>query len=98
LKKLYSQNKIKQFVLEKIDISVLSGNYKVEIKSNTLDKKLESMLKSSEIAFGIFSKLPPSHKKNYINWIMDAKKPETRLKRLKEAMNKLENNQQFGLK
>ena len=45
-----------------------------------------------------FDALASSYKKQYIGWIMTAKKHETREKRLKEAIILLEKNQKLGMK
>jgi uncharacterized protein YdeI (YjbR/CyaY-like superfamily) len=37
-----------------------------------------------------FRNLAPSHRRYYIHWIMDAKKEETRKRRLREAVSRLE--------
>jgi len=50
------------------------------------------------IAAANFNKLPPSHKKQYMLWIMDAKRPETRLKRISEAIAVLEKGEKLGMK
>ena len=34
----------------------------------------------------IFNKLPSSHQKEYIKWIEEAKKPETRRKRIQKML------------
>jgi uncharacterized protein YdeI (YjbR/CyaY-like superfamily) len=45
-----------------------------------------------------FESLPPSHKRMYLGWILDAKRDETRLKRLAEALRNLEQGKRMGLK
>ena len=45
-----------------------------------------------------FQRLAPSHRRNYIRWIIEAKKEETRQRRLQEALQKLERNEVLGLK
>jgi len=37
----------------------------------------------------VFNKLPPSHKEEYIKWIDEAKKPETRAKRILKMIDML---------
>jgi uncharacterized protein YdeI (YjbR/CyaY-like superfamily) len=37
----------------------------------------------------IFDKLPPSHKREYIKWITEAKRPETRQRRVASALDRL---------
>jgi uncharacterized protein YdeI (YjbR/CyaY-like superfamily) len=42
-----------------------------------------------------FEKLPPSHQRQYLGWILDAKREETQQKRLAEAIERLENEQRL---
>lgn len=59
---------------------------------------LEEALKRHPVAWENFQRLAPSHRKNYVRWIMDAKKEETRQRRLQEAIRMLEANETLGLK
>jgi uncharacterized protein YdeI (YjbR/CyaY-like superfamily) len=59
---------------------------------------LKAGLMTSPQAWENFSKLPPSHRRNYIGWISDAKKEETRQRRIQEAIVRLEKNERLGLK
>jgi uncharacterized protein YdeI (YjbR/CyaY-like superfamily) len=59
---------------------------------------LKEGLMTSPTAWENFSKLPPSHQRNYILWVSDAKREETRQKRIKEAIERLEKNERLGLK
>ena len=45
-----------------------------------------------------FQNLAPSYRRLYIGWIMNAKKDETRARRLREAVALLEQNKKLGLK
>lgn len=54
-------------------------------------EELSQMLKSDQKAFEFYQSLSPSHKKRYLYWIMSAKKEETRIKRMKEALILLNN-------
>jgi uncharacterized protein YdeI (YjbR/CyaY-like superfamily) len=45
-----------------------------------------------------FDRLAPSHKRQYLGWIMDAKKAETRLRRLGEAIDMLTKGEKLGMK
>jgi uncharacterized protein YdeI (YjbR/CyaY-like superfamily) len=45
-----------------------------------------------------FNNLAPSQKRLYIYWIMDAKKEETRKRRLQEAIGRLNEGKKLGLK
>jgi uncharacterized protein YdeI (YjbR/CyaY-like superfamily) len=59
---------------------------------------LKAGLMTSPKAWENFDRLPPSHKRNYIGWISDAKKEETRQRRIQEAIKRLEKNERLGLK
>jgi hypothetical protein len=55
-------------------------------------------LSADPVVWENFNNLAPSHKRNYIGWISDAKREETRQRRLKEAMKLLAQNKKLGLK
>jgi len=55
-------------------------------------------LKANKKAEKYFNSLALSHKRLYIFWIMDAKKEETRIKRLKEVIGLLSEGKKLGLK
>lgn len=58
---------------------------------------LKAGLMTSATAWENFTKLPASHQRNYILWISDAKREETRQKRIREAIQRLEENERLGL-
>jgi uncharacterized protein YdeI (YjbR/CyaY-like superfamily) len=60
--------------------------------------ELSAALKSNSKAKQNFDALAPTHKKHYIAWIAFAKKPETRRKRVTEAVALLEKNEKLGLR
>ena len=49
-------------------------------------------------ASNYFNTLAPTHKRQYVFWIMDAKKEETRMKRLQEVVGLLNEGRKLGLK
>jgi uncharacterized protein YdeI (YjbR/CyaY-like superfamily) len=63
-----------------------------------LPEFIRAGLESSPKARAYFESLPPSHKRLYLGWILDAKREETRLKRLAEALRDLEEGKRKGLK
>lgn len=58
---------------------------------------LESALKQSPAAWESFQRLAPSHRKEYVRWITEAKKEETRQRRIQEAIRRLEANEKLGM-
>jgi uncharacterized protein YdeI (YjbR/CyaY-like superfamily) len=65
---------------------------------SALSEDLLARLQADEVAWASFNRLPPSHRRQYIGWIMDAAKPETRRRRLEEAISKLATSQPMGMK
>jgi len=62
-----------------------------------LPEWLKEGLMANPAAWENFQKLAPSHQRNYIGWISDAKREETRQKRIREAIEKLKRNEPLGL-
>jgi uncharacterized protein YdeI (YjbR/CyaY-like superfamily) len=60
--------------------------------------EFEAALKKNKAARESFNQLAPSHQKQYIMWVAMAKRPETRDKRIKEAIILLEKGEKLGLK
>jgi uncharacterized protein YdeI (YjbR/CyaY-like superfamily) len=59
---------------------------------------MERALKAHPRARHHFEKLSPSHRRKYFAWIDSAKREETKLRRLQEAIRLLEQGQLLGLK
>lgn len=55
-------------------------------------------LESFPVAAENFNKLSPSHRKQYLQYITSAKRPETRQKRMAESIAHLEKGEKLGLK
>ena len=51
--------------------------------------ELKQALNKDEDAQSIFNKLPPSHQKEYVTWILEAKREETRLRRVSKTIEML---------
>ena len=45
-----------------------------------------------------FDKLAPSYRKHYVGWIVTAKRPETKQRRIAEAIALLEKGEKLGMK
>jgi uncharacterized protein YdeI (YjbR/CyaY-like superfamily) len=60
--------------------------------------ELEEILRANPLAWENYHKLPPSHQRMYRGWIMDAKKEETRRRRLEQAIPDLEQGKSLGQK
>ncbi len=63
-----------------------------------MPEELENALNANKKAKSYFDSLTPSYQRQYIGWIASAKRDETREKRIKEAINLLEQKQKLGMK
>jgi uncharacterized protein YdeI (YjbR/CyaY-like superfamily) len=64
----------------------------------TLPAELMGVLQANGRACENFLKLAPSARRLYVAWILDAKKEETRLRRLREAIELLAAGRKLGMK
>ena len=71
---------------------------KAEKKEPEIPAYLEEALKAHSAAWENFSKLAPSHRRNYVGWITSAKRAETREKRIREAVERLTRDEPLGMK
>jgi len=102
IRKLIKDERMTETGLAKIDRSNL--NKKGETLRDKLKKdliiphKIKLLFMADKKAWDNFNKLAPSHKRNYVGWIISAKKEETQTKRVKEAIRLLSQNKKLGLK
>jgi uncharacterized protein YdeI (YjbR/CyaY-like superfamily) len=62
---------------------------KKQMDAITILTEVKRALSKSPKAHAIFEKMPPSHKREYVKWIAEAKKPETFQRRLEQLIPKL---------
>lgn len=88
--------------LKLVEIAKESGRWDEIVKPPELDYDLhpafESALQANPTAQENFHGLTPSYRKQYTGWINHAKRPETRRKRIQEAIERLEKGEKLGLK
>lgn len=63
-----------------------AGDAKAPKSALALPAEMESCLKRDEEVWEHWEKLPPSHKKEYVEWIIDARQDETRKRRIAQAL------------
>lgn len=59
---------------------------------------MKKALAANQAALDNFNKLAKTYKRDYIGWIISAKREETRKRRLREAIQLLEQNEKLGMK
>jgi len=63
-----------------------------------LPPSIEKALRANRAAWTNYNALAPGYRKQYAGWLASAVKPETRRKRLEEAIQLLEHNKKLGMK
>jgi len=63
-----------------------------------LPRYIQAAFRKHPVAWRSFERLAPSHRRRYIGWIETAKREETKVRRLKEAMRLLTSGKPLGLK
>lgn len=103
--RLIQQECMTVFGLQKIDSYVKTGKIKwddpiVEIdygNINNTPKIIFDFLKQNDSSWKQFKDLAPSYRKEYICWVLNAKRDETRQKRLAKILKKLEKKTKPGM-
>jgi uncharacterized protein YdeI (YjbR/CyaY-like superfamily) len=101
VEKLLKQGKMTKAGMRYVDYAKKHGIWdKVEEPQPVFEfsDDLLKLLKANKKAIHFFESLSPSQQKLYKQWVMSAKKPETRLRRCKEMIGLLEKEQKLGVK
>lgn len=97
---LIKDEKMTEHGLKKIKMAKKNGMWtKIQLQENisNIPKEFEIALTENIIAKSNFESLAQSHKKQYIYWIADAKREDTKNRRIAQAMDMLKNNQKLGI-
>ncbi|MGA3068572.1 MAG: YdeI/OmpD-associated family protein [Tepidisphaeraceae bacterium] len=95
MRMLIRDGRMTQAGLAKFDPKLLEKEpRKKQAPKKTRDPKLPQFVRQALIANPMalehFETLPPSHRRRYLQWILSAKKEETRERRLKQAVSMLQ--------
>ena len=88
VEKLIAENKMWPAGLEMIEIAKKSGTWDAlnEIDNEIMPDDLLKQFKKNKKAYNNFLTFPSSSRKIILLWVMEAKREETRLKRIKETV------------
>ena len=90
LKDLPSDKQMVAYIKEAMKLN--DEGIKVKKEKPTVKKELPTppdllaALKKNKKAWAVYEKFPPSHKKEYIQWVEDAKREETRSNRIQQTV------------
>jgi uncharacterized protein YdeI (YjbR/CyaY-like superfamily) len=99
--KLIKEGRMTGFGLAKIEAAKGSGSWgrdRRPVISMHIPQELSKAFARNRKAKDFFEGLAPTYRKHFIGWIVTAKRPETRAKRLKESLALLASGEKLGLK
>jgi len=102
--RLMAEGRMTEAGLKKIDSYLKTGRVEwpalpaSEKTAFSVPEFITQELSKHEPALQNFNKLAPSHKKHYVLWITQAKRPETVQKRIQEAISLLVKDKKLGMK
>lgn len=101
VEKLIRQGKMTESGLKTIEIAKKNGRwYKATDAEKTFEftPEIFALLIAAQGAYAFYQSLAPSHQKQYKQWVMSAKREETRLRRADEMIRMLEKGLKVGMK
>jgi uncharacterized protein YdeI (YjbR/CyaY-like superfamily) len=86
--RLLEEGKIAPSGLEAIELAKQNGTWTAldKVEEMEIPEDLQKAFNKNKTAFGYFDKFPRSSKRNILEWIMNAKRPETRQARIEETV------------
>jgi uncharacterized protein YdeI (YjbR/CyaY-like superfamily) len=92
--RLIKQGLMAKAGLELIALAKQNGRWTAlnDVQNSVIPDDLQKALNKNKKASGYFAAFPPSSKRIILEWILNAKKPETRQKRIEETVTLAENN------
>ncbi|CAN5391346.1 YdeI/OmpD-associated family protein [soil metagenome] len=94
VKMLIKEKRMQPQGMKMIEIAKETGTWTAldKVEKIYLPKELADQFKKDRIAFEYWKKFPPSAKKAILQWIDNARKPETRMNRILETITKAHDN------
>lgn len=88
MEKLLKSGLISRAGLESIEIAKQNGTWTAldEVEELIVPADLKNEFENNKVAFDNWEKFPRSSKRNILEWIMNAKQPKTREKRIEETV------------
>ena len=94
VEKLVEKGMMSKSGIEAIEIAKQNGTWNAldEVEEMTIPEDLKRAFDTNSTAFVYYDKFPRSSKRNILEWILNAKRPETRQKRINETVELAEKN------
>jgi len=102
VEKLIREGLMTEHGLKKVEAAKRSGRWDAPAQSPKIDFEMPAefaqALSKNPQAEEVFNNLSLSHQKQYLRWIITAKRPETREKRVAESIQLLSGGKELGLR
>jgi uncharacterized protein YdeI (YjbR/CyaY-like superfamily) len=101
VEKIVKEGRMTKFGLAKIEAAKKSGRWDLDPRpmiNTDIPQELSEGLSRDRKAKEFFEGLAPTYQKHFIGWIVTAKKPQTRARRIKESLVLLAKGKKLGLK
>jgi uncharacterized protein YdeI (YjbR/CyaY-like superfamily) len=101
VERILEEGRMTEFGQAKIDAAKRSGRWQTDGRPRiNLDvpRDLSDALGRNAKAKDFFEKLAPTYRRHFVGWIVIAKRPDTRTKRLRESIALLARGERLGLK
>lgn len=94
IEKLIAENLMHESGLRKIEIAKQNGSWESldQVENHILPEDLSLAFEQNPMALNNYNSFSPSYRKSYLYWLNQAKKPETRAKRIAEILSLCEQN------
>jgi uncharacterized protein YdeI (YjbR/CyaY-like superfamily) len=94
VEKLAAAGLIHESGLKKIEIAKQNGSWEIldNVENQVIPEDLSKAFESNQTAYDNYQKFSPSYRKNYLYWLNQAKRPETRTNRISEIIKLCELN------
>ncbi len=99
--KITREGRMTEFGQAKVDAAKISGRWAIDPQpaiNTVVPEELSQALDRNQQAKDYFETLAPTYRKHFIGWIVTAKRPETRAKRIRESLALLAKGEKLGLK
>jgi uncharacterized protein YdeI (YjbR/CyaY-like superfamily) len=101
VEKVTKEGRMTEFGQAKIDIAKKSGSWAVDpqpVIALEVPPELAEALGRNKSAKEFFEQLAPTYRRQFIGWVIMAKRPETKAMRVRESLALLARGEELGLK
>jgi uncharacterized protein YdeI (YjbR/CyaY-like superfamily) len=94
VERMMAKKQMKPAGLAMVELAKKNGTWTalVDVQNSVIPPDLQAAFKKNKTAFKNFEAFPPSSKRIILEWILNAKKPETREQRIKQTVELAEKN------